>query len=70
MSLPTQTTQQVADNMVGQIEASLSQTVPLFPKAFTGVFVLLWKYAGAIFLQLFISTSPKGPNKCPRTLQT
>lgn len=62
MSLVTPTTQEIADNILAQLEAAISQTFPLLPKSFTrvlakvlaGVFVLLYKYAGFIFLQLFI----------------
>lgn len=63
MSLSTPTVQQVSDNVLAQVESSISQTVPLLPKAFVrvlakaiaGVFILLWKYAGWIFLQQFVS---------------
>lgn len=63
MSLVTPTTQEISDNIIAQLEASLSQTIPLLPKAFSrvlakalaGVFVLLYKYAGFIFLQMFVS---------------
>jgi uncharacterized phage protein gp47/JayE len=63
VSLPVQTTQAIADNIVAQIEAEISQTVPLLPKAFVrvlakaeaGVYVLLYKYAGFIFLQMFVA---------------
>lgn len=63
MSLTVPTTQEVADNIVAQVEAALSQTIPLLPKAFTrvlakalaGVFILLYKYAGFIFLQMFVA---------------
>lgn len=57
------TTAQIKNNIVAQIQASIGQTIPIFPKAFTrvlalalaGVFVLLWKYAGFLGLQIFIS---------------
>lgn len=62
MSLAVPTTQDIADNIVAQLEGSLSQTIPLLPKAFTrvlakalgAVFVLLYKYAGFILLQAFV----------------
>lgn len=65
MNLTTPTTADIADNIVSQIEAQISQTVPLLPKAFirvlakalAGVFVLLYKYAGFMFLQWFVSTA-------------
>lgn len=58
----TPTTKQVQDDLVAAIEGEISQTVPLFPKAFTrvlakalaGSWMLLYKYAGWMFLQLFI----------------
>lgn len=63
MSLATPTTQELAADIVAHLEASLSQTIPLLPKAFTrvlakvlaGVVVLLYKYAGFIFLQMFVA---------------
>lgn len=70
MSAPdTPTTKQVADNIVAQIEAQISQTVPLFPKAFirvmakamAAVYVILYKYGGFIFLQMFVSTASDKP---------
>lgn len=62
MSLETPTTQQIADNIVAQLEGALSQSVPLLPKAFcrvlakalAAVFVLLFKYVSWTFLQLFV----------------
>lgn len=62
MSLSTPTTSQLSTTLVSQLEAQLSQTVPLLPKAalrvlakvLAGVVVLLYKYAGFIFLQLFV----------------
>lgn len=65
MSLSTPTTKEINDNIVAQLEASLNQTVPLLPKAFlrvlakalAGVFVLLYKYAGFMFLQMFVRTA-------------
>jgi uncharacterized phage protein gp47/JayE len=66
MSAPiTPTTKQVADNIVAQIEAQISQSVPLLPKAFirvlaraiSAVYIILYKYGGFIFLQMFVSTA-------------
>lgn len=65
MSLTTPTTKEISDNIIAQLEASLSQTVPLLPKAFlrvlaralAGVFVLLYKYGGFMFLQMFVRTA-------------
>lgn len=65
MSLVTPTTQDISDNIISQMEAALSQTIPLLPKSFTrvlakvlaGVFILLYKYAGFMFLQWFVTTA-------------
>lgn len=65
MPLVTPTTQQIAENIVGQLETSLSQTIPLLPKAFSrvlakllaAVYVVLYKYAGFSLLQQFITTA-------------
>jgi uncharacterized phage protein gp47/JayE len=66
MSAPnTPTTKQVSDNIVSQVSAQLAQTVPFFPKSFirvmaqalAGLIVVLYKYAGFIWLQLFVRTA-------------
>ena len=65
MSITTPTTKGISDNIIAQLEASLNQTIPLLPKSFlrvlakamAAVFVILYKYAGFIFLQQFIKTS-------------
>ena len=59
------TTQEVADNIIAQLETSLGQTIPFLPKLFQrvlakalgGIFVLLYKYGGFIFLQIFVATA-------------
>ncbi len=56
-------TADVSALIIAQLEGSLSQTIPLLPKAFcrvlakvlSGVVVLLYKYASWIFLQLFVA---------------
>lgn len=63
MSLVTPTTGEIASTIVAQLEGSLSQTIPLLPKSFSrvlakvfaAVVVLLYKYAGFIFLQIFVA---------------
>lgn len=65
MSLTTPTTKDINDNIIAQLEASLNQTIPLLPKSFmrvlaralAGVFVLLYKYGGFMFLQIFVRTA-------------
>jgi hypothetical protein len=62
MSLATPTTQALSDSIVAQIEGSLDQTLPLLPKAFNrvlakvlaGVIVILYKYVGFGWLQMFV----------------
>jgi len=63
MSLATPTTREINDQIVGHLAASLSQSIPILPKAFArvlawvlaGVFILLFKYSGWIALQLFVA---------------
>lgn len=65
MSLTTPATKDIGDNIIAQLEASLNQTIPLLPKSFlrvlakvlAGVFVLLYKYGGFMFLQMFVRTA-------------
>lgn len=65
MSLQTPTTKEISDNIIAQLEASLNQSIPLLPKSFlrvlskalAGVFVLLYKYGGFMFLQVFVRTA-------------
>ena len=65
MSIQVPTTAEIADNIIAQLEATLNQTIPLLPKAFNrvlakalaAVFVLLYKYGGFIFLQIFVQTA-------------
>lgn len=65
MSLQTPTTKEISDNIIAQLEASLNQSIPLLPKSFlrvlskalAGVFVLLYKYGGFMFLQIFVRTA-------------
>ena len=63
MSLTTPTTGELASTIVAQLEGALSQTIPLLPKSFSRVLakvfaatvVLLYKYGGFIFLQMFVA---------------
>tara|TARA_R110000787_G_scaffold52876_5_gene124321 strand:+ start:40 stop:1236 length:1197 start_codon:yes stop_codon:yes gene_type:complete len=65
MGLNTRTTKQIADNIIANLEASLNQSIPLLAKSFmrvlstalAGVVVLLYKYAGFMFLQQFVQTA-------------
>lgn len=63
MSLTTPTTKDVNDNLIAALEASINQTIPLLPKsalrviskALSGLFIIIYKYAGFSFLQMFIA---------------
>lgn len=65
MSLTTPTTSEINSNIIAQLESSLNQTIPLLPKSFlrvlakviSGVFVILYKYGGFMFLQMFVQTA-------------
>jgi uncharacterized phage protein gp47/JayE len=65
MALVTPTTQQIASNIIGQLETAISQTIPLLPKSFSrvlakvlaAVYVVLYKYAGFSLLQQFVSSA-------------
>jgi len=62
MAYTAPTTTAISDQIIAGLEASLSQTIPLLPKAFSrvmakvlaGVFVLQWHYAQFIFFQIFV----------------
>lgn len=64
--MPTSpTTQEITESVVADIESKINQTIPLLPKAFVrviakvfaGIIVVLYKYAGFIFLQIFVATA-------------
>lgn len=63
--IQTPKTSEIQKVIIGQMESSLNQTIPLLPKAFNrviakalaGLIIILYKYAGSIFLNLFISTA-------------
>lgn len=65
MSLTLQTTAEIRTLIISQLEASLNQTLSLLPKSFNrvltnalaGVFVLLYRYVGFVFLQMFVKTA-------------
>lgn len=65
MTIQPQSSQDVSDLIIASIEAELSQTIPLLPKSFIrvlakalgGLYVLLYKYCGFMFLQLFVDTA-------------
>jgi uncharacterized phage protein gp47/JayE len=63
MSLTTPTTADLTATIVAQLEAAINQSIPFLPKSFSrvlakalaGITVLVYKYAGFIFLQLFVA---------------
>ena len=65
MSLQTPTTSDISAIIIAQLEASFNQTIPLLPKSFNrvlakavaAVVVLLYKYGGYIFLQMFVQSA-------------
>ncbi len=65
MALETPTTEEIKDSIINQVVASTSTVTTLLPRAFTrffakvlaGVFMLIYKYAGWMFLQIFVRTS-------------
>jgi len=65
MALETPTTKEVADQITNQVVASTSIVTTLLPRAFTrffskvlaGVFMIVYKYAGWMFLQIFVRTA-------------
>ena len=65
MSLQVPTIAEIRDNIIAQIESELGTTIPLLSKSFSrvlatalaAVFVLLYKYTGWTFLQIFASTA-------------
>lgn len=69
MSLETRTTQEIYDLIIDQIEAQIGQTNPWLPKSFirvitkifSGVGIIMYKVAGWIFLQIFVSTASYKP---------
>lgn len=64
-TIETPSVKEISDNIIAQLEAILNQTIPILPKGFNrtiakaiaGVFILLYKYGGWIFLQLFVRTA-------------
>lgn len=65
MTFNTTPTREINDNIIAQIQTTLNQTIPPLPKSFNrvlaktlaGVLVTLNKYAGFMFLQMFVRTA-------------
>lgn len=71
MSLTPLTVEDINTALISQIETEIGQTIPLLPvafvrvvaKAIAGVVVLLYKYGGFMFLQMFVSTASDQPTE-------
>lgn len=71
MSLVTPTTKDISDNIIAQLEVTLSQSIPLLPKSFmrvlskalAAVVIILYKYLGFISLQMFVKTASAVPTE-------
>lgn len=65
MALENRSIQDINDLIINQLESQLNKTFPLLPKSFirvlsktlAGIFIILYKTAGWIFLQIFVSTA-------------
>lgn len=65
MALESRTIQDINDLIYNQLETQFSTTFPILPKSFirvlsktlAGVFIILYRVAGWIFLQIFVSTA-------------
>ena len=65
MALQTPTTAEIDAGIIANLQAELNQTIPLLPKSFlrvlsrvlAGVFIIVYKYSGFIFLQMFVRTA-------------
>lgn len=69
MAITTPKAREINDNIISQLEATLNQSIPLLPRAFlrilakalSGIFILIYKYAGYISLQQFVQTASIEP---------
>ncbi len=65
MALATPTTLEIQNQIIAQVEASVSPVASFLPRAFTrffakvlaAVFMIVYKYAGWMFLQIFVRTA-------------
>lgn len=62
------TTKEISDNLIVQLEATFGSSMPksfsrVLAKVLAGVFIILYKYCGFIFLQLFVSTASMRPTE-------
>ncbi|MEG1884845.1 MAG: baseplate J/gp47 family protein [Alistipes sp.] len=62
------TTKEISDNIIAQMDATFGSSMPksftrVISKVLAGIFVILYKYCGFIFLQLFVSTASMRPTE-------
>ena len=65
----TPTVEQINQNIIAQLQASLNQRIPLLPRSFlrviskviAAVYVIVYKYAGFTALQQFVETASDQP---------
>lgn len=65
MSLTTPTTKEINDIIIAQLEVAFNASIPPLPKSFlrvlakvtAAVFMILYKYGGFIFLQIFVQNA-------------
>jgi len=69
MSQQVPTIKEIYENIIAQLEGSLATTIPIFPKSFSrvlakavaAIFVIGYKFAGWVCLQLFVKYSSYDP---------
>lgn len=66
MALQTPTIKEISDNIIAQMDATFGTSLPksftrVLAKVLAGVFILIYKYCGFNFLQMFVSTASMSP---------
>ncbi len=69
MAINTPKISEIDATLIAQLEASLAQAIPILPKswlrvltkALSGLYILLYRYAGFIFLQMFVASATIEP---------
>lgn len=68
MALETPTTREISENIATQMDAAFGSSMPksftrVLAKVLAGTFVILYKYNGFMFLQMFVSTASMRPTE-------
>lgn len=68
MALETPTTKAISDNIIAQMDATFGTSLPksftrVMAKSVAAVIILLYKYCGFNFLQMFVSTASMSPTE-------